>query len=95
MHKTDLIWGGTWGAQQIFGGACAPPGPPWRRHCDKHAKCFAILIWMCRKPVREKWAVKSLAVKTVYRTDRSSIGGKKNNKIKTMRDYVYITAPFK
>ena len=27
MHKTDLIWGGTWGAQQIFGGACAPQAP--------------------------------------------------------------------
>ena len=29
MHKTDLIWGGAHGgAQQIFGGACAPPGTP-------------------------------------------------------------------
>ena len=28
MHKTDLIWGGTWGAQQIFGGH-VPPRPPF------------------------------------------------------------------
>ena len=32
MHKTDLIWGGTWGAHQIFEGACAPPPPSWQRH---------------------------------------------------------------
>ena len=33
MHKTDLIWGGTWGSTANFWGACAPQAPLWRRHC--------------------------------------------------------------
>ena len=28
MHKTDLIWGGTWGGTANFWGGMCPPGPP-------------------------------------------------------------------
>ena len=29
MHKTDLIWGGTWGGTaNVGGGGMCPPGPP-------------------------------------------------------------------
>ena len=40
MHKTDLIWGGTWGGPAIFWGACAPPGPPLATPLILHKTLF-------------------------------------------------------
>ena len=51
MHFDAQNWshlgGAHGGAQQIFGGACAPPGPPWRCHWWHLPTSFNPLLGIC------------------------------------------------
>ena len=38
MHKTDLIWGGTWGGTANFWGGMCPPRPPLGDATDKDVR---------------------------------------------------------